>query len=452
MKKKVAYAGIAAALLFTGLPSTTTFAAGTATDVQRSVVELTRTHHQSVKDSKLKNIDVSRILNNTKKPGFRSLATKSDIDYIIEQEPNDLFEMANPMELGTAVVGDFSFNASRDGDFDTFAINVTEPGYLLLAGALNPVDYLTRFGFGLFDSNGVIVAPEYADSEDGMDFQFLPVKPGTYYIAAANLDDYVSYDQYFIYASMVDTTAPDRPIVNPVDDNDKTISGKAEAGSKVTIKNGAATFKTVNADNNGNFKVSLAAPFKAGTKLSFTAEDAAGNVSPVLNVTVLDKTPPAAPKVNPFDDNDKYITGKAEAYSKITIKNGSKPFGVANTDKYGNFKFPTKPVKAGSKLYFTATDRSKNVSSTTSVTVADKTAPATLTVNKVKKTSKYVSGKTEAKAYVKVKAGSKNLASGKADSKGYFKLKIKAQKKNTTLTITARDAAGNSRVVKVKVK
>ncbi|MDQ6595020.1 Ig-like domain-containing protein [Bacillus salipaludis] len=451
MKKKIAYAGIAAALLLTGFQSTTAFAASPSADVQKSVAELSSIHHVNFKDSKLKNLDVSRMLNKTSKEGFRSLATKSDIDYIIEQEPNDSPELANPLKLGTGVVGDFSFNGSRDGDFDLFAINVIEPGYLFLAGALNPIDGLTRFGFGLFDPSGEMVEPEYADSEDGIVYQFLPVEPGTYYIAAANLDDYVSYDQYLLFAAMVDETAPDAPKVDPIDDNDKTVSGKAEASSKVTIKNGTVKYTTVTTDKTGTFKVNLAKPFKAGTKLTFTAEDAAGNVSKSTTLTVKDKTPPAPPKVNRVDDNDKSISGKAEAYSKITIKNGSKSFATTNTDKYGNFKVSIKPVKAGTKLYVTATDKSNNVSKASTVTVVDKTSPA-LKVNTVYKTSKYVSGKTEARVSVTVKAGSKTLAKGKADTKGYYKLKIKAQKKNTVLTITAKDAAGNTKVVKIKVK
>lgn len=450
LKKKVAYAGIAAALLFTGFQSTKTYAASPVTDVQKKIVEFHHDRHSTVKDSKFHSLNVRKFVN--KSSGFTRLEETNNP--IIESEPNDLPDYANPAELDTGIFGDFRYNVNVEGDLDFFKINITEPGYLVLMGSIvENNDYLGELGFALLDPlTDKFVIPEDYGTDEGIDYQILSVTPGTYYIGATNLNKVASNDIYMLYAGMIDTTPPAQPIVNPIDDNDKTISGKAEAGSTVTIKNGVATFKTIKADKYSNFKVSLAAPFKAGTKLSFTAEDSAGNVSPVRNVTVLDKTPPDAPKVNPFDDNDKYITGKAEAYSKITIKNGTKPFGVANTDKYGNFKFPTKPVKAGSKLDFTATDRFKNVSSTTSVTVADKTAPATLTVNKVKKTSKYVSGKTEAIAYVKVKAGSKTLASGKADSKGYYKLKIKAQKKNTTLTITAKDAAGNSKVVKVKVK
>ncbi|WP_066067113.1 Ig-like domain-containing protein [Neobacillus soli] len=451
MKKKLIYTGITATLLLTGSQSTKTFAASPVSVAKKNIEEIKRVSISNGRDSRFSQLDVSKIINKTSSSGFRTLAAENN--YITETEPNDFFTMADPLPMETGMVGDFSYNRFRDGDFDSFEIKVTEPGYLFLGVGLYQVDYYTDLGFGLFDSNEQIVEPEYYDSDGGITFQVLPVSPGTYYAATTNFNEIASYDEYFLYASMLaDTTAPDAPKVNPVDDNDKIITGKAEANSTVAIKNGTAAFKTVNTDATGNFKLNLSTPFKAGTKLYFTAKDSSGNISKASSVTVLDKTPPAVPKVNPVDDNDKSMTGKAEAYSKITIKNGTKLFSTVNVDKYGNFKLSIKPFKAGTKLYFTATDKNKNISKVTTVKVADKTPPSTLTVNKVSKTSKYVSGKTEAKASVTVKVGSKTLGSGKSDSKGYFKLKIKPQKKNTSLSVTAKDSSGNSKTVKVKVR
>ncbi|AZU60577.1 Ig-like domain-containing protein [Neobacillus mesonae] len=450
MKKKWLYTGMAAVLLMTGFQSSA-FAANPTLEVQKTIKEISKINSLEEKDSKFDHINVGKIFNQAQKvkQGYGKLSTESD--YIIESEPNDLLEYANPVTMGKGIIGDFSYNRYREGDIDTFRINVTESGYLFLAGMVNSVDNNTDLGFVLLDENGYGVYPVDGGYEDGIDYFIMPVTPGTYYIAALNLIESVSYDQYFLYANILDMTAPAAPKVNPVDDNDKVISGKAEANSTVTIKNGSSLFKKATVDSKGNFKVSLANPFKAGTKLNFTAEDTAGNVSAVTSITVLDKTPPAAPKVNQIGDNHKSISGKAEAYSKITIKNGSKLFASANADKNGNFKLAIKPLKAGTKLYFTAADKSKNMSKTTTVTVVDKTPPA-LKVNNVYKTSKYVSGKTEANVEITVKVGSKTLAKGKANSKGNFNLKIKSQKKNTTLTVTAKDRAGNTKQVKVKVK
>ncbi|WP_255255675.1 Ig-like domain-containing protein, partial [Priestia megaterium] len=48
-----------------------------------------------------------------------------------------------------------------------------------------------------------------------------------------------------------------------------------------------------------------------------------------------------------------------------------------------------------------------------------------------------------ASSTVTVKAGSKSLGSAKASSKGTYSVKIPAQKAGTTLTVTAKDVAGN---------
>ena len=60
-------------------------------------------------------------------------------------------------------------------------------------------------------------------------------------------------------------------------------------------------------------------------------------------------------------------------------------------------------------------------------TVKDVTAPKTLTVSKVTSSSKSVSGKTEAKATVQVKVGSKVLGKATADKTGKYKVTIKKQ-------------------------
>lgn len=347
-----------------GFQSITTFAASSHSDVNKNIDEIKSIRSLNTRNSKFSQLDVQRILNKTSSIGFhRSSAEKN---YKTETEPNDFFDQADPLTLGTGIVGNFSYHVNRYGDFDSFQIQVTQQGYLLILEGLARVDYNTKLGFGLFDTKSQIVNPVDSSIKDGIAYEVMDVEPGTYYIATANLNEMVSYDQYLLYADMLDTTAPD------------------------------------------------------------------------------------APKVNPIDDHDKVISGKAEAYAKITIKNGSKLFSTVNADKYGNFKLSIKPLKSGTKLTFTAADKYNNVSKAVTVTVADKTPPV-LTVNKLYSTSSFISGKTEAKVSLTVKVGSKTIGSGSADSSGYFKLKIQPQKKNTILAVTAKDSSGNQTSVKIKV-
>ena len=82
---------------------------------------------------------------------------------------------------------------------------------------------------------------------------------------------------------------------------------------------------------------------------------------------------------------------------------------------------------------------------------AKDTKPPTLSVYKVSDKTTAVRGKTEAKASVEVKLGSKLLGKATADSKGKYKVKIKLQKAGTKLTVIARDKAKNARTLTVTI-
>ncbi|KWW20521.1 hypothetical protein AS888_18335 [Peribacillus simplex] len=158
----------------------------------------------------------------------------------------------------------------------------------------------------------------------------------------------------------------------------------------------------------------------------------------------VDDVKPNKPTVNKVDNNDKVVTGKAESSTTVTVKNGSKVLGSVKATSKGTYSIKIAVQKAGTKLSISAKDSAGNVSSSASVTVADVVAPSKPTIKKVDDNDKVVTGKAEASSTVTVKAGSKTLGSAKANSKGTYSVKIKAQKKGTTLTVTAKDKAGNT--------
>lgn len=168
---------------------------------------------------------------------------------------------------------------------------------------------------------------------------------------------------------VLDRIAPATPTVYSVDNNDKTIKGKAEANSYITIKNGKTTIATGKASSTGSFSIKVKNAQKAGSTLYVTAKDASGNVSSAKSTKVLDRVAPSKPKVYSVDSNDKVVKGKAEAGSTITIKKGSSVLGTGKVSSKGNFSVKIKVQKKGTVLYVTATDKSKNVSSRTKVTV-----------------------------------------------------------------------------------
>ena len=242
---------------------------------------------------------------------------------------------------------------------------------------------------------------------------------------------------------VLDRTAPSKPVVNKIDNNDKVVTGKAESGSTVTVKSGKTVLGTAKATSKGAFSTKIAVQ-KAGTKLVITAKDSAGNVSTSVTVTVSDVVAPSKPVVNKIDNNDKVVTGKAESGSTVTVKSGKTVLGTAKATSKGAFSTKIAVQKAGTKLVITAKDSAGNVSTSVTVTVSDVVAPSKPTVNKVDDNDTKVTGKAEANSTVNVKVGSKSLGAATADSKGNYSVKIKVQKKGTTITVTAKDKAGNS--------
>lgn len=174
----------------------------------------------------------------------------------------------------------------------------------------------------------------------------------------------------------------------------------------------------------------------------------------LMATSFLDNVAPTKPTVNAIDNNDLVITGKAEANSTVTIKNGSKVIATAKVTSKGVFSTKIAAQKAGVKLTVTAEDSTKNKSSNATVTVADKTAPAKPTINKITIKDLKITGKVEANATVTAKAGKTVLGSVKADAKGNYSVKIKVQKTGTTIEVTAKDKAGNisNKATKVVVK
>ncbi|MGE8204611.1 Ig-like domain-containing protein [Heyndrickxia sp. NPDC080065] len=246
---------------------------------------------------------------------------------------------------------------------------------------------------------------------------------------------------------VLDKTAPEAPKVNSVSDKDTKVTGTAEAGSTVTVFAGKATLGTGTTDKNGKFSITINKQ-KAGTALTVTATDKAGNVSKATKVVVLDKTAPAAPSVNTVTSTSKKVTGKAEAGSKVTIKVGNKQIGSGKADKNGKFSISIKEQKANTTLSATATDKAGNESKAKKVTVK----PTVPTVNTVKSSSTKVTGKAKAGAKVYVKAGSKVLGSATANKSGTYSVKIKKQKAGTTLNVYAVENGKKSGSKKATVK
>jgi hypothetical protein len=318
-------------------------------------------------------------------------------------------------------------------DRDTFVKGTTEPnaGIIVKVGS-------TVIGTGTADKTGLF------------QIKIQKLKAGTKITVSAK--DAMGNVSGNVSITVLDKTAPSVPSVKALSDRDTLVKGTTEAMARLTVKVGTKVIGTGAADKFGNFQVKMT-KLKAGTKVSVTAQDSAGNVSVAKSITVLDKTAPVVPSVTTVTNKIKVLTGKAEAGAIVTVTIGTKKY-IAKADTKGNYKVTIPLQKAGTKLTVTAKDAAGNISVAKSVVVIDKTAPLAPKIKTaVKRTTKEVTGTAEAYSTITIKVGKKVIGTAKADSKGKFKVKIKAQKKKTVLSVTATDKAKNvSKAVTVKVK
>jgi 2',3'-cyclic-nucleotide 2'-phosphodiesterase (5'-nucleotidase family) len=175
-----------------------------------------------------------------------------------------------------------------------------------------------------------------------------------------------------IIQEVSDSVAPDAPVVNDVTDQSTEVTGTTEAGAIVEVSVDGTVIGTGTASSeNGSFNIAIS-KLTAGTEVSVTATDAAGNVSVATVVTVLDVTAPEAPKVNSVIHNDTVVTGLTEAGATVKVKMGGDELGTVVADSNGKFSVTVSKQKHKNVLTVMATDAAGNISKATTVDVLKK--------------------------------------------------------------------------------
>ena len=191
------------------------------------------------------------------------------------------------------------------------------------------------------------------------------------------------------------------PITNGSATKDATpvLSGTAEAGSIVTIRDGNTVLGSVTAGANGAWSFTSPTLSQGSHTLNITATDAAGNTGPVTSITfTVDNVPPTAatnlsltdnagnapntvPNGATIDDNSPTLSGRGEAGSIVRVYDGTTLLGSATVGSNGTWSFTTPTLSNGShSLTVTLTDAAGNVSAASSpfnVTVQAGIPPAT---------------------------------------------------------------------------
>ena len=262
--------------------------------------------------------------------------------------------------------------------------------------------------------------------------------------------------------TVVDTTAPQAPVINKVEAGTSSVSGIAEPSSTVKLTLADGTTKEVVTDEQGNWTAEFSTPFTYQAPIKAVSTDKAGNHSTEATQIVVDTTAPQTPVINKVEAGTNTVSGKAEPSStvKLTLADGSTKEVVADSQGNWTAEFST-PFVYQAPIKAVSTDKAGNASQEATQVVEDTTAPQAPVVNEIKATDSSVSGTSEANAFVTVVLADGKRFETRADAEGKWTVALTqdiALKGNEVITVTAKDSADNqstaaeSKVVPVEVK
>lgn len=164
----------------------------------------------------------------------------------------------------------------------------------------------------------------------------------------------------------------DPPTVDPLDDDDLSITGAAGAGNVVLAGIGEELIGIAEVEEDGRFDIELAEPLEAGTVVELYQLSEDGQYSDTVSVTV-QKAGDAVvqkPTVNAITDKDRAVTGKGLPGHTVIGYSGNEEIGKAEVGKDGTFSIGLEnPFSAGTVLEFRQADEDGKLSEPVQVTV-----------------------------------------------------------------------------------
>ncbi|MCM3663627.1 C39 family peptidase [Mesobacillus subterraneus] len=157
---------------------------------------------------------------------------------------------------------------------------------------------------------------------------------------------------------------PQTPVLGPISNLDKVISGQADKGSTVYIQLNNQQVYSTQINETNSFKIALdgGKPLEAGIKVTAYAVDGAGRKSGTAAVTVADKISPPAPKLNAVSDKSFSISGKSIPSALIYVNRNSKYYKTVRANSYGDFSVPMPLHKSGTVFHVYTYDQNNNKS------------------------------------------------------------------------------------------
>lgn len=182
-------------------------------------------------------------------------------------------------------------------------------------------------------------------------------------IVTIKLVDKDGNESWPVKRKVKDTTPPAAPKVNEIKDNNKSVTGKAEAGTKITVKKGKTLMASGIVNSAGSFSLSMKSIQKPGTALIVQATDKSGNASSPVKALVKDKTAPKLININKFTISSTKVKGTTEPNAKVVVKVSNKEIGKGKADKSGIFSVSVKKQKLNTTMRVYLTDGAGNTGS-----------------------------------------------------------------------------------------
>ncbi|MDM2851153.1 Ig-like domain-containing protein [Citrobacter sp. Cpo074] len=309
----------------------------------------------------------------------------------------------------------------------------------------------------IFD-NGVEIGQVTIDANGNWSFTpSSPLADGTHKFTVSASDGTGSSDMSDSWVIIVDTLAPDAPVVTEVtddsgsikglignngvtDDATPTLTGTGEAGSYISISDNGILIGMVQVDDNGNWTFTPDTPLSDGVhNLTLTQTDDAGNVSAETSVPTftVDTTPPEGAVISSVNLQGTEVTGSAEVGSQvIIIGSNNQVLGSTTVDQTGNFVIAISPSQThGEALIAKIQDQAGNVGPDTSfnatnsgypgvpviISIVDDVTPSTGPLNNNQATNDptpTISGTADANSTVNIYNNGALVVSVLADSSG----------------------------------
>ncbi len=295
--------------------------------------------------------------------------------------------------------------------------------------------------------NGTEYGPVTADANGNWSFSPNVLPDAAYVITATATNAAGTSGPSLSYNITVDTAPPPAPGDVLVTGDGTQVTGSAEAGSTVTVKDADGdTIGTATAGADGRFTVNIAPSQTNGEAITVTATDRAGNGSTPTGATAPDITAPEQPTAVVVAEDGTSITGNAEPGSTVTIKDpAGTTVGEGTANDEGNFEIALQPPQNnGELLDVTATDGKGNTGPAAQVDAPDTTPPAAPGDLAVSPDGTSVTGTAEPGSTVTVKDGTATIGTGQADDNGNFTVTINPpQRDGESLDVSATDQTGN---------